>query len=346
MTLTPTVDSARIALAVRTLERAALVAFPTETVYGLGADADRADALRTIFRVKGRPADHPLIVHLASPAAVGAWAREVPPAAQRLIDAFWPGPLTLVLPRSGRALDLVTGGQDTVGLRCPSHPWAQALLQSFAAARADAAAAVAAPSANRYGHLSPTCAEHVREDLGEGPGRVELILDGGACPLGIESTIVDFPMGRARVLRPGSIRADQLQAVLGEPAPSPDETPAAPRVSGRVAGHYAPRTPLELVDSHQLARRLEALQAQAVGVLGMRHTLRRVVTAGARMVLEAHEEPERYAHDLYDQLHRLDRSHLDRLLVELPPQGPAWEAVHDRLVRAATGSGGGLDDAD
>jgi L-threonylcarbamoyladenylate synthase len=346
VTLSPTVDGERIALAVRVLQRAALVAFPTETVYGLGADADCAGAVGKIFEVKGRPAEHPLIVHLACAAAVGAWAREIPPAAQSLIDAFWPGPLTLVLARSDRALDIVTGGQDTVGLRCPSHPWAQALLQSFAAARSDAAAAVAAPSANRYGHLSPTCADHVREDLGEGPGRVELILDGGACPLGIESTIVDFPMGRARVLRPGSIRADQLLAVLGEPAAAPDPTSAAPRVSGRVAGHYAPRTPLELVDTHHLARRLEALQPQALGVLGMRHTLRRVVTTGARLVLEAHEEPERYAHDLYDQLHRLDRSHLDRILVELPPLGTAWEAVHDRLGRAATGSGAGLDDAD
>jgi L-threonylcarbamoyladenylate synthase len=332
-------DAVAIARAVDVLMHGGLVAFPTETVYGLGADADRDDAVAAIFRAKGRPRAHPLILHVAQPGALHAWAREVPRAAQALVEAFWPGPLTLILPRAPRARDAVTGGQDTVGVRCPSHPWAAALLREFCRARGDEAAAVAAPSANRYGRISPTSAAHVRADLGEKPGgAVDYILDGGRCPLGIESTIVDFAAGTARVLRPGSIRREQIAAVLGGQVDAAREGDSAPRVSGRVAGHYAPRKPLELVAPDALAARAAALQPARLAVLAPAGVALSAV--GVVLRLEAAAAPEAYAHALYEQLRRLDASAAERLLIAMPPVGPCWDAVHDRLRRAAAGSEG------
>ncbi|HET6265156.1 MAG TPA: L-threonylcarbamoyladenylate synthase, partial [Usitatibacter sp.] len=232
-----------------------LVAFPTETVYGLGADAANAAAVAKIFALKERPADHPLIVHFASPAALDVWAVDVPQGARKLAARFWPGPLTMILGKAARLPSAVTGGQDSVGLRCPSHPMAQALLGEFARI---GSGAVAAPSANKFGHVSPTTAEHVREEFGSGL----LVLDGGPCEVGLESTIVDLTRGVAVLLRPGGISRQAIAEALGEPLH--DRDAAAPRASGMLAAHYAPRTALALVDFETLAAEIRAPSNVAV----------------------------------------------------------------------------------
>ena len=327
------VDAAAIERAARLLAAGKLVAFPTETVYGLGADADDVEAVRAIFAAKGRPADHPVIVHVLGAEAIGAWASGSPDAARRLAQAFWPGPLTLVLPRSPRAHDALTGGQASVGLRCPSHPWARALLGALANLRGDPAAALAAPSANSFGRISPTTAAHVRADLGEKPtGRVDMILDGGPCPVGIESTIVDLSGAEPRLLRAGAITRRQVEEAIGREVA--DAGGDAPRASGRLKSHYAPRAPLELLPATALPSRINALRGTPLAVLAPAAALldwpadvvlRLVAPAGAAD----------YARRLYALLHQLDESGAARILVAAPPQGEAWEAVHDRLRRAA-----------
>src|SRR5690242_1893538 len=224
-------DVDAIERAARLLASGSLVAFPTETVYGLGADARNDGAVREIFAAKGRPPDHPVIVHIPGRSHVARWTREVSKQAAALAEAFWPGPLTLILPRAQGVLDSITGGQDSVGLRVPSHPVASALLDAFGDG-------IAAPSANRFGHVSPTTAAHVAADLGSAPA---MILDGGACEVGIESTIVAFRGDAALLLRPGAIGIAELTHVLGSPPQLPDG--AAPRASGSLAAHYSPRTP-------------------------------------------------------------------------------------------------------
>ncbi len=333
MSAAAAVDRAAIDRAAAVLAAGGLVAFPTETVYGLGADADNVDAVRAIFAAKGRPADHPVIVHVLDAGAIDAWSANVPPAARRLAQAFWPGPLTLVLERSPRAHDGLTGGQSSIGLRCPSHPWARALLGAFAAHRADPTAALAAPSANRFGRISPTTAAHVRADLGEKPaGRIDLILDGGPCPVGIESTIVDLSGAAPRLLRQGSITRRRLQAELGDEVPDADRD--APRASGGLKRHYAPRTPLELVAATQLPARLNALRGTRVAVMAPAAAL---LDWPADVVLRlvSPAASADYARRLYALLHQLDASGAERILVTPPPQGEHWDAVHDRLRRAA-----------
>jgi len=315
---------ANVAEAVRRLAAGELVAFPTETVYGLGADAANAEAVAKIFALKGRPEKHPLIVHIADPLAIEAWARHVPEAARKLADRFWPGPLTMIMPKSARVPAAVTGGQDTVGLRCPSHPLAQELLREFARA---GSGGVAAPSANRFGHVSPTSAQHVRDELGESL----LVLDGGPCEVGLESTIVDLSRGAPVLLRPGAITRRDLEAVLGI-APA-ERDAAAPRASGTLAAHYAPRTPLALVDLRSLEA--EMVKASDVAVLAM-HPKPPGVTVAAWIA--APGDPLHYAHDLYANLRELDRKRAAQILVEAPPALPGWEAVNDRLKRAAAGS--------
>jgi L-threonylcarbamoyladenylate synthase len=327
------VDATLVERAAALLAAGRLVAFPTETVYGLGADADNVAAVRAIFAAKGRPADHPVIVHVTDLGAIGAWSVDAPAATQQLARAFWPGPLTLVLRRSARAHDALTGGQASVGLRCPAHPWAQALLRAFAAVRGDAAAALAAPSANSFGRISPTTAAHVRADLGEKPdGRVDLILDGGACPVGIESTIVDLSGDAPRLLRQGSITRRQLEQTLARPVADADH--GAPRASGRLKSHYAPRTPLELLPAAQLPARVNALRGTRMAVLAPAATL---LDWPADVVLRlvAPVDAQQYARRLYALLHQLDECGAARILVAAPPQGEVWEAVHDRLRRAA-----------
>lgn len=328
-----TVDAAAVEQAARLLAAGKLVAFPTETVYGLGADADNVDAVRAIFAAKGRPADHPVIVHVTNADAIDAWSTRPPGAARQLARAFWPGPLTLVLPRSARAHDALTGAQASVGLRCPAHPWARALLAAFCALRGDASAALAAPSANRFGRISPTTAAHVRADLGEKPGgRVDLILDGGPCPVGIESTIVDLSGAAPRLLRHGAITRRQLEQTIG--CAVPDADGEAPRASGRLKSHYAPRAPLELLPATALPARINALRGTRLAVLAPAAALLDW-PADVALRLVAPTDAAEYARRLYALLHQLDESGATRILVAAPPQGEAWEAVHDRLRRAA-----------
>jgi len=303
-----------IAHAADVLRGGGLVAFPTETVYGLGADARNGTGVARIFAAKGRPAGHPLIVHLASARDLDAWASHVPHAARLLADAFWPGPLTLIVPRRGDVPDAVTGGQHTVGLRVPSHPVARELLEAFGAG-------IAAPSANRFGRISPTTAMHVADDLGDG---VDLIIDGGACPVGIESTIVAC-IGEPMLLRPGGIAVADLARVLGRALRAADAH--APRASGTLASHYAPRTPSTLVQPADLPDAVGgdvAVLARTVGV--PRGFAGRWITAPSL--------PDAYAHDLYASLRALDRAGAARIVIEAPPDTAAWLPVRDRLLRA------------
>jgi L-threonylcarbamoyladenylate synthase len=304
--------------AVAVLRRGGLVAFPTETVYGLGADAANDAAVTKIYRVKGRPAGHPLIVHIGAAAQLARWARDVPESARKLAERFWPGPLTLVLKRSPEVHDLVTGGQDTIGLRVPGHPLALELLRAFGGG-------IAAPSANKFGRISPTTAEHVRRDLGD---EVDFILDGGPCEVGIESTIVDLSRGYPVLLRPGRVGASDIAAVIGV-APKPRDSDA-PRAPGMLEAHYAPRRPMRLVSGEELPQ--VAASANDAAVLAFRE---RPAGVAAALWLLASPAPDRYAHELYSNLRRLDEAAKSLILVERPPEDAAWEAVVDRLRRAA-----------
>ena len=303
------------------LRRGGLVALPTETVYGLGADASNPAAVARIFAAKGRPADHPVIVHLGNVAQLEYWATDIPDVAYKLAQAFWPGPLTLILKRHARVSDAVTGGQDTIGLRIPGHPIALALLNAFGGG-------IAAPSANRFGRISPTTAAHVREELGTA---VDCILDGGPCQVGIESTIVDLSAEGARVLRPGGISAAALEAVLGHALLPVAGT--TPRVPGALEVHYAPRTPLKLVAAEDLnATVMTYLQrGERVAVLA-----RTGVSPDQRCRWESMPATAAdYAQVLYAKLRALDDLTADIILIEAPPAEAAWQAVLDRLQRAA-----------
>lgn len=300
------------------LRAGGLVAFPTETVYGLGADAANPAALARLYAAKGRPAAHPVIVHFADAAGAFAWAREVPPAARMLAARFWPGPLTMILKRAPHVGDDVTGGQDTVGVRVPSHPVAQALLRAFGGG-------IAAPSANLFGRVSPTEPAHVREDLG---AAVDLVLEGGPSEVGIESTIVDMSGAAPTLLRPGHIRADAIEAVIGgRLAERPRD---APRHSGGLERHYAPRTPAQLVPPHALDAEIARLGGD-VAVLAFSRPDERV----ARWI-RMPRDPVEYARQLYGALRELDAAACARILVESPPDAREWTAVVDRLRRAAS----------
>jgi len=301
-----------------------LVSFPTETVYGLGADARNPAAVQRVFAAKGRPAEHPLIVHLADASALSRWARSIPAGAQALATSFWPGPLTLILPRDASVPDAVTGGQDTVGLRVPGHPVARALLQRFAAHGGDG---VAAPSANRFGGVSATTAQHVEEDFGD---EIALILDGGPCQHGIESTIVAFTNDEPVLLRLGALSEGDLARVLGR-APAPAGA-GAPRASGTLATHYAPRTPARLMPSDELVAALGRAKSKGhIAVLA--HSVSQPpLFDGTWFDAPAHDAA--YAHDLYANLRALDAHAADEIWIEAPPDGPEWSAVRDRLRRA------------
>ena len=302
------------------LRRGEVIGLPTETVYGLAADASNPAAVACVFALKGRPADHPLIVHLGGDTQLDAWACDVPAAARILAARFWPGPLTLVLPRAAHVLDAVTGGQDTVALRMPAHPLARAVLAAFGGG-------LAAPSANRFGRISPTRPEHVRAEFGDA---VACILDGGPCAVGIESTIVDLSGATPRILRPGAITRGMLQAALGVPVEEGTRSDS-PRVSGALPSHYAPTTPLALLDTAALTRRLGE-----PGTLVLSYSLEVPAAAGLRLPADA----AGYAQGLYAALRALDARGARRLLVEQPPEGPAWAGVRDRLQRAAVAAVG------
>ena len=316
----PSIESAIAALA-----RGEVIGLPTETVYGLAGDAANPEAVRRIFELKGRPADHPVIVHLGGANWLDQWAHEVPATARRLAERFWPGPLTLILRRAATVSDLVTGGQDTVGLRVPAHPVALAVLRGFGRG-------LAAPSANRFGHLSPTRAEHVRAEFG---ADLPLVLDGGPCDIGIESTIVDLSSDRPRVLRPGNIPVELLAEALDAPVAG-GTAAASPRVSGSLRSHYAPRARAELLGREELDARLATARRghEAVVMLAIGN-----LPAGAHgLALPA--SPEDYARGLYAALRELDADGITSILIEAPPSSAAWLAIHDRLQRATAASAG------
>jgi L-threonylcarbamoyladenylate synthase len=320
-------DWPAIRAAARQLEQGELVAFPTETVYGLGADAENPQAIAKIYAAKGRPSNHPVIVHLAPGADIGYWASAIPDEARKLIDAFWPGPLTLILKRAPHIPDAVSGGQDSIGLRCPSHPVAQALLQTFKEGKGG----VAAPSANKFGHVSPTTAQHVRDEFGSA---LDCILDGGQSEVGIESTIIDLSRIATHgpvLLRPGHISADRLAQVIGAMPRMPDAT--APRASGTLDSHYAPSTPAALVDADALAHTVQQLRAIGQKVAVIRRTVPSLPNAARQFALPT--APVGYAHDLYAALRAADAAAVDIILIEAPPSTSDWQGVNDRLRRAA-----------
>jgi len=329
---TPRVSAADIERAAARLDAGELVAFPTETVYGLGGDAQSPDAVARIYAAKGRPANHPVIVHLPPDGDPRYWADDWPLAAQRLVDAFWPGPLTLIVKRHPRIPDAVSGGQDSVGLRCPSHPVAQALLAAFAKRRGGQGG-VAAPSANRFGHVSPTTAQHVRDEFGASL----YVLDGGPSDVGIESTIVDLSRGFPALLRPGHVSPGDIARVLGEPPRLPDGSDAsAPRASGTLKAHYAPRTPLALLPFEALEPLLAArVGDEPVALVARASRAGQWASAPGVRFVAAPEDPQAYARELYGLLRALDRAKVARILIEKLPDTIDWIAVNDRLGRAA-----------
>jgi L-threonylcarbamoyladenylate synthase len=326
--------------AVKVLASGGLVAFPTETVYGLGADAESVRAVNGIYLAKGRPQNHPVIVHVAPEADLTYWADTVPPEAQLLIDAFWPGPLTLILKRATHIPEVVSGGQDSVGLRCPSHPVAQRLIRAFAATKTSGQAGIAGPSANKFGRVSPTLVVHVRDEFPELVAQGMPILEGGASTVGIESTIIDLSRLAAGVgpvlLRPGHISAEQIAAVLAQPVLDADAQ--APRVSGALKSHYAPRTPLTLLPATTL---LECVRELVIP------KNKKVVCVATTVRPAAHvrrpdvdwvtmpSDPQAYSQALYATLRSLDQAGYQRIYWETVPDGSQWLGAADRLGRAA-----------
>ena len=320
--------------AAHVLSQGGLIGLPTETVYGLAADALNPQAVSAIFQTKGRPADHPLIVHVADAAQVALFAQDVPAFAQRLMTAFWPGPLTLILPKKSGVADAAAGGHQTIALRCPAHPMAQAVLK---AAQNLGVQGVAAPSANQFGSISPTTAAHVREAF---PSL--LVLDGGACDVGIESTIVDCSRGAPVLLRPGMLSLSQLSQACGvavlnstshetTSATSADalneQAPAAP---GSLASHYAPQARVRLLSAEAMLSLLPSINVQVA--LWTRSVLD--VPAGVWWV-KMPSDAAQCAHELFAQLRAMDAKGVQEIWVETPPEGEAWEGVRDRLQRAA-----------
>lgn len=321
-------DAESIRQAARVLASGGLVAFPTETVYGLGADAGNPQAVAGIFAAKGRPSDHPLIVHVPDAAGADRFAAEVPPVARKLMEAFWPGPLTLILPRRPEIGAAAAGGQDTIGLRCPAHPVAHALLVACAAARPPVHG-LAGPSANRFGRVSPTTAQHVAAEFTPDL----LVLDGGATLVGIESAIVDCTRGAPVLLRPGTLTREAIEAACGERLRLPGEVDgAAPRASGTLESHYAPNAKVRLMDSRRLQTALDLLGPDA-GTIAVyaRTPLRAHAGRMRRMPDDAGET----ARQLFAVLREFDAAGVKLIWVETPPDTPEWEGVRDRLSRAA-----------
>ena len=301
-----------------------LVGIPTETVYGLAADASQPNAVAKIFAAKGRPNDHPVIVHIAGVEQLADWAQNIPDSAYQLAHAFWPGPLTLILERQAHVSDAVTGGQNTVGLRAPAHPITHELLRQFGGG-------LAAPSANQFGHVSPTTAEHVRHEFTS--DQLKLILDGGACHVGVESTFVSLVGGVAKLLRPGGISRAAIETVLGTQIPHhTDQASAQQRVSGLLDSHYAPRTTLITGEAEALKAKIQKQQAAGKKVVLITQDI------NTNLVVEHYLMPsqcEAYAQQIYATLRLLDNKGFDTLFLALPPRTPEWLAIHDRLGRAA-----------
>jgi L-threonylcarbamoyladenylate synthase len=318
-------DDAALVLAARALRDGALVAFPTETVYGLGARADVDAAVAGIFAAKGRPSDHPLIVHVTDAAAALHFADAPGPSARRLMQRFWPGPLTLILPRRAGVGAAAAGGQGSIGLRCPSHPVAQALL---ARAAALGVPGVAAPSANRFGRVSPTRAGHVRQEFGD----ALLVLDGGPCEVGIESTIVDCTREPPALLRPGGVGRADIEAALGQPLRDPDA--GSPRASGTLESHYAPAARVRLFTPTELSRAVEEAAREGLAAVAV-YSRQAFASSGLAVWRQMPEAAAAAAHELFAVLRELDATGVAQIWVERPPADPAWDGVNDRLRRAA-----------
>lgn len=323
----------QITAAARILCGGGTVAFPTETVYGLGADVTNLDAIDKIYKIKQRPIDHPLIVHIGNISHLQYWAQAIPEAAWKLANYFWPGPLTLILQRSRHIPDSVTGGQDTVGLRIPAHPVALALLDALGPDKA-----LAAPSANRFGRISPTTATHVQEELGS---EVDMILDGGACEVGLESTIISFCDASPRILRPGGIMLSALESILNSRVilahNMMNQTTRAP---GLLPAHYAPTTPLKIYPAEQLWHGTLALAAQGLRTLVITWSdIHQSQPQGQSIQqFSMPSDPVAYGKQLYAKLRQFDQEAFDYMIVEAPPDHPAWLAITDRLQRASHNS--------
>ena len=324
-------DAAAISQAARVLGDGELAGFPTETVYGLGADATSDAAVAKIFAAKGRPSNHPLIVHVAGAADVPHFAAGVPAFAQKLVDAFWPGPLTLILPRRSGMAAASAGGQDSIGLRCPSHPVARALLEACRSLPGRPVMGLAAPSANKFGRVSPTTAAHVEAEFGEGL----LVLDGGPCDVGIESTIVDCTRNAPVLLRPGGIGREEIEAACGLRLLSPEEAAgAAPRASGTLEAHYAPNAKVRLMDAAALQTALNLLGADAANIAVYS---RAILQTPSPHVLRRRmpDDAAATAQQLFAVLREFDARGVRLIWVETPPAGAAWDGVRDRLQRAS-----------
>ncbi len=325
-------SSSDIEMAVEHLKRGLTVVFPTETVYGLGADASNPEAVDRIFALKGRPKNRPLIVHVESASRLGEWAEDIPRTAWTLAERFWPGPLTLVLFRRKEVPLEVTGGRETVGIRVPDHPVATSLLRNFGRG-------IAAPSANRFGRLSPTSSWHVRAVFGDDAGP---ILEGGPCTYGVESTIVGF-VGEAPVLlRPGALSSPILEEFLGVRLLRPDPAREDIALPGSGDGHYQPKTPLEVLPAEKLRSRLlgQVFRGDRMGVLAL-SSLRELGAEKGDASFQMPGKSSDYARELYAALHFLDQGGVDRILIEAPPDDDAWCAVNDRLKRACHQPPGG-----
>jgi L-threonylcarbamoyladenylate synthase len=321
-------DPKAIAEAASRIRAGGLVGFPTETVYGLGADASSDKAVAGIFEAKGRPSDHPLIVHVADVAHVGAYASSVPPFAARLMKAFWPGPLTVILPRKPGVAAAAAGGQDSIGLRCPSHPVALAFLQACDTG-------VAGPSANRFGRVSPTTAQHVQQEFGDSL----LVLDGGPCDVGIESSIVDCTRGRPVLLRPGILTRAQLEAACGEAVLGKDEFEQealgnAPRASGTLEAHYAPDAKVRLMDAGPIQTALDLLGADAAHIAVYARSIVRIKSDKV-LYRRMPDDALATAQQLFAVLRDFDAKGIKLIWIENPPPDAEWDGVRDRLGRAA-----------
>lgn len=295
--------------AVALLNQGELVAFPTETVYGLGADATNPEAIAKIFKVKGRPQNHPVIVHIADMSQLNHWARNIPDYAYQLAEQYWPGPMTLILPVAEAVSPLITGNQPSIGIRMPSHPIAQELLKAFGKG-------IVAPSANRFGHVSTTTAEHVKTELGND---VALIIDGGACDVGLESTIIDCTSDEPRILRPGPIIIETKNTSQQN----------IPRASGSLEKHYAPATPLYILSLEQMVQKINPSEKIAIMSFAVLKVSQNIVWR--RMPLNA----EQCGKKLYATLRELDQLGVSKILVEALPEGKTWDAIRDRLTRAS-----------
>lgn len=334
-------DANAIQKAAKALKEGQLVAIPTETVYGLGADADQDNACAAIFETKGRPKDHPLIVHITSKDAARHYAQELPDFAEKLIDTFWPGPLTLILKRKTGVGTAAAGDQSTIGLRCPSHPVAQELMKSFERL---GGYGIAAPSANRFGRTSPTTAQHVQQAFADDTSHaLALILDGGPCDVGIESTIIDCSRGRPVLLRPGILTLDELQNAvnmkISHPLQDSTELENAPKASGTLASHYAPKAKIRLMNAQDIrialgiiAASKPAKDAAKIGVYA-----RTMPSSKASNIIKRQmpEQAKDVAHELFAVLHDFDALGVNILWIETPPDSPEWIGVIDRLTRAA-----------